>query len=184
MKKIEAYKAILATVDDCIAATAIDSSVDIRSNLKLLIKLEEISAEFGVEIPSYYGYGSDWYKLSDFQTIGIHGEAHRRTISWSDDDSQPENEWLYVICFPTGAYIFGQEYPTKTFQAFFNELKQFEPKYIDSANKALYFTSEKSAAVHAAFPEILQRYKGLVDAELKEKRVKALQDELEKLQGV
>jgi hypothetical protein len=38
--------------------------------------------------------------------------------------------------------------------------------------------------VHAAFPEILQRNKGLVDAELKEKRVKALQDELEKLQGV
>ena len=50
-------------------------------------------------------------------------------------------------------------------------------------NHALYFTSEKSAAVHAAFPEILQRNRSLVDAELKEKRVKALQDELEKLQG-
>jgi hypothetical protein len=184
MNKIEAYKAILTTVDNCIAATEIDSSVDIRHNLKLLIKLEEISSEFGVEIPSYYGYGCNWYELSDYQTIAIYGEAHSRTISCSDDGSQPENEWLYVIRFPTGAYIFGEEYPTKTFQAFFNELKQFEPKYIDSANKALYFTSEKSAAVHAAFPDILQRNKCLVDAELKEKRIKALQDELEKLQGV
>ena len=184
MKKIEAYKTILATMDNCIAATQINSSVDIRSNLKSLIQLEEISAEFGVEIPSYYGYGGDWYKLSDFQTIGFYGEDRNRTIAWSDDDSQPEDEWLYVIYFPTGAYIFGQEYPTKTFQAFFNELKQFEPKYIDSVNKALYFTSEKAASIHTAFPEILQRHKGLVDAELKEKRVKALQDELEKLQGV
>jgi hypothetical protein len=184
MKKIEAYKAILAIVDSCIAETQINSSVDIRNNLKLLIQLEEISTEFGVEIPCHYGYGSSWYKLSDFQTIGIYGEDHNRTISWSDDDSQPDNEWLYVICFSTGAYIFGQEYPTKTFQAFFNELKQFEPKYIDSMNTSLYFTSKKSAAIHAAFPEILQRYKGLVYDELKEKRIKALQDELEKLQGV
>lgn len=184
MNKIEAYKAILTTVNNCIAATEIDSSVDIRSNLKMLIQLEEISAEFGVEIPNYYRHGSDWYKLSDFQTIEIYGEAHHRTISRSDDGSQPENEWLYVIRLPTGPYIFDKEYPIKTFQAFFNELKQFEPKYIDSANKTLYFTSEKSSAVHAASPEILQRYKGLVDAELKEKRIKALQDELEKLQGV
>jgi hypothetical protein len=185
MKKIESYKAILATVDNCIAAKLIDSSVDIRSQLKLLIQLEEISTEFGVEIPSYYGYNRyDWYKLSDFQAIGIYGDDHNRTIAWSDDDCQPENEWLYVICFPEGAYTFGKEYTTKTFQGFFNELKQFEPKYTDKMNNALYYTSEKAAAVHAAFPEILQRYRGLVHAELKEKRVKDLRDELEKLQGL
>ena len=171
-------------MNNCIAATQIDSSVDIRHILKTLIQQEEISAEFGVEIPSYHGYGSDWYKLSDFQAIGLYGEDRNRTISWSDDDSQPENEWLYVICFPTGAYIFGKEYPTKTFNNFFNELKHFEPKYIDSMNHVLYFTSEKSASVHAAFPEIFRRYKALVDVELKGKRVKALQDELERLQGV
>lgn len=184
VKKIEAYKAILATVDSCLAATQIDRIVEFRSELKSLIRLEELSAEFGVEIPRYCGYGNCWYKLSEFQAIGFYGGDQNRTISCSDDGSQPENEWLYVIRFPTGAYIFGQGYPTKTFQKFFNELKQFGPKYIDSANRALYFTSEKSASIHAALPEIFKRYKGLVDAELKEKRVKVLQDELEKLQGV
>lgn len=53
MKKIEAYKAILTTIDSCVATTEIDSSADIRNNLKLLIQLEEISAEFSVEVPNH-----------------------------------------------------------------------------------------------------------------------------------
>jgi len=71
--------------------------------------------------------------------VGWWGEKYGRHISWSDDGKQPEDELLLVISFPTGAYIFGDDYPTEFFKEFFQELKTYNPKYTDTTNKTLYF---------------------------------------------
>lgn len=120
--------------------------------------------------------------FDDWSLVLYFNEEGERKISWSDDGRQPENEWLYVISFGTGAYIFGQSYPEETFRSFFTELKQFEPKYCDTANKSLYFTPDKAKAVHESFWEIFNRHKAMVEGELKKKRKAKLLEELKTLE--
>lgn len=122
--------------------------------------------------------------FDDWSRVLYFSEDYNRSISWSDDGRQPENEWLYVISFPTGPYIFGGEYPEETFRAFFAELKQFEPKYCDTANKSLYFAPDKAKAVYESFWEIYNRHKAMADSELKKKRKVELLEELKRLEGI
>ena len=103
---------------------------------------------FGAYLKDIYGLNIDpskinsleWNKFGDYLSIGKWGEKYRRTISWSLDGTQPVDETLLQISFPTGAYMFGEDYPTELFKLFFDELRAFGPKYIDMANKNLYFS--------------------------------------------
>jgi hypothetical protein len=178
MNKIEAYKLILKTIDDCNSQVTLDTDIS-RYNLPLLIKKSEIEEEFGIVIKNVKS--KTWFDCGYYSTIGLYGSAHGRSISWSDDDSQPEDEWLYQISFPTGAYIFGKDYCTNTFELFFAELKSFSPKYSDANNHNLYFTSDTAAKVHNALTGLLKKYSDLVQNEINEKRIVELQKELQKL---
>lgn len=115
------------------------------------------------------------------------GEGLDRKVSFSDNGTQPKNEWLYVVRFAAGPYIFGEyfkdQYPQETFRLFFNELKTFEPKYCDTRNNELYFTKETAHKVHAAFWEIFKKYKDMCQQEYERNRVKELEAELAKLKG-
>lgn len=181
MEKIEAYKEILSVLKRHDELLKDDYQIDIKGGIINRIKLQEISAEFGIELKA--DCNPNWCKVSEYAGIGIYGEDHNRTISWSDDGEQPDNERLYVINFPTGAYIFGGSYPNATFKAFFEELKSYKPKYTDTTNKGLYFTSETARHVHKDFSDILAKYEALVGGELKAKRIEALAAELERLQA-
>ena len=178
MKKIEEYKKILAVVNEC---TELDNSMRL-CDIEYAIKAEELYEEFGFGGVSQYRY-SDYVKVSDYAFIARYGKDSNRTISWSDDGSQPDDEWLYVISFPTGAYVFGNYYPTDTFNTFFNELKKFVPKYIDTANHSLYFSASNAKIAHNNFYEIFNKYKNLAAVENKKRRAEKLRKELEELEG-
>lgn len=177
MTKLEAYQKILKTIMDCAEQAGLPD-IGIY-NIELLIKTEELQEEFGIANLVYCSH--TWFKCGYYSTIGLFGEEHNRTISWPDDGRQPEDEWLYHISFPTGAYIFGEDYCTCTFDEFFAELKTYNPKYLDSANHSLYFTSDTAAKVHAALPELLKKYGSLVQNEINVKRILKLQEELKAL---
>lgn len=144
------------------------------------------SMEFGLEL-SYAGYNhyavegayDKWTRVLFIPKDADH------FIGCSDNGKQPQDEWLYIICFPTGPYIFGNYfndcYPKETFDEFFSKLKGFEPKYCDSVNKALYFTADKAKAAHEAFQPLFNKYKALVKDEMERKRIKELEQELAKL---
>ena len=108
-------------------------------------------------------------------------------ISWSDNGKQPDNEYLYKLSLNCGPYIFTSGYPSdsncprETFNAFFSELKTYNPAFVDTANNALYFRDDVAKLVHEEFPAIFSKYKDLVDDELKQKRRAELQRELENL---
>lgn len=186
-KKIKAFEEIIKVMDKHNEIVAHESSIDIRRTLTDKIKLQKIADSFSIELgPRYEGAGS-WLKLSEHCAIGLYGENHRRTISWSDDGRQPEEEWLYQISFPTGAYIFGDYfsdfYPTETFNAFFVELKSYGPKYSDSNNHNLYFSADTAKKVHEKFDEIFKKYRELAREEYKKIQVRKLQEELAELTG-
>jgi len=178
---IKAYEKLQEVIDANQEIFASDSDVQgIKASIKRL-KLED---RFGAKLTCH---GGDWYEsyypAAVSVYVGYYGGPHEREISWSDDGRQPENEWLYVLSFCTGPYIFGEGYPVNTFQDFFNELKAFGPKYSDTNNNTLYFTEEVSAKVHAALNPLYLKYKEQVNAEMKEKRKKELEAELAKLNG-
>lgn len=144
---------------------------------------------FGIELQEKYGFdikldevcSTDYFNLRGYMRIGLFGEKTRRTISWSDDGKQPENEYLLNISFPTGAYIFGDDYPTELFQQFFLELKSYNPKYSDTTNKNLYFTLESGSKVFNEFRTIINKYFEINKTDSRERKIKKLQGELEKL---
>lgn len=148
----------------------------------------ELSVLFNMKLK---GAGYYWYEkhigYGQCANIGLYSEEQRRQISWSDDGRQPENEWLCVISFPTGAYIFGDyfkdQYPKETFNAFFEELKAYGTKYCDSANHSLYYSTANAYVVCEAFPAIFKKYKDMCQQEYERQRVKELEAELAKLKG-
>ena len=104
-----------------------------------------------------------------------------RYISWSDDDTQPNNEWLMNISFPTGAYIFWDHYPKNIFEELFEELNSYWPKFIDTANKCLYFSLDKAWKIQSEYKTILKKYEELSRQEFVRIKKEKLQKELDSL---
>jgi len=145
---------------------------------------------FGVELVEKYGFkidpkridSTDWQKLKDNVIIGFWDGEHRR-ISWSDDGSQPNKETLLCISYPTGAYIFGGDYPTEFFQKFFLELKTYNPKYTDTANTSLYFSLDNASDIYNAYDSIIKRYYEENKVDIKKRNMDKMKAELAELES-
>lgn len=181
MNKTEkAYKEILKTLNKYKNDIIFDVS-DLETKAKNHL--------FGVELVEKYGFNLNpkvidntrWQRLKENIFIGFL-DGKNRKIAWSDDNRQPNNETLLCIEFPTGAYIFGDDYPQHIFNEFFSELKTYEPKYTDSANKCLYFTLDKAGKIFNDYDSILKKYYDKNREDLKQRKIDKLKDELSKLE--
>lgn len=125
---------------------------------------------------------SDNIFLSYFENAQEEKEKwYWRYISWSDNDSQPSNEWLMNLSFPTGAYMFWEHYPKDVFEKLFEELKNYWPKFIDTANKNLYYSLDKASKVQSEYKTILKKYEELSKQEFIRIKKEKLQKELDSL---
>lgn len=146
---------------------------------------------FGLELKEMYGLNIDpkkvnsttWHKLNDYCSIGFFGEKHNRTISWPDVKGQPKNELLLYFSFSTGAYMFGEDYPTGLFNDFWNELKSYKPKYSDTINHNLYFDLPNAKDVFNNFDVILRKYIDLNKEDYKLREISKLKEDLAKLES-
>lgn len=177
----DAYKAINALLkkhNDLI-------SYDVESLLR-----QSKNHLFGIELKETYGLNidpnkvnsTDWYKIDESFCIGIFGEKHHRTISWPDVKGQPKNEILLYISFSTGAYMFGQDYPTHLFNQFWDELKSYNPKYIDTMNHSLYFDLSNAKGIFNNYKSVLKKYCDLNEVDIKKRKADKLRAELEILE--
>lgn len=144
-----------------------------------IVELEEL---FGFNIPHSTMY-PHYINLKYNGNEAIMFAKEGKSISWSDDGRQPSNEWLYIISFSTGAYYFGDHYPEETFNEFFNELKEYNPKYSDTRNRTLYFSPENAITIHAVFEDIVKKYAELSAEEYKKQKAEKLRKELEELEN-
>ena len=153
-------------------------------------ELDNISKKhlFGIELKEKYGIDTnvrnvslDYNRFGEYRAIGWWGKKYRRTISWSDDGKQPVDELLLSLGFSTGAYIFGDDYPQELFQKFWQELKSYNPKYIDTSNSSLYFSMKNASKIFNEFNTILDKYHEINKKDMKERKIKKLQGELEEL---
>lgn len=182
MTAISAYTAILDTLDANAGVLDGDPAIDIRAGLRARIKIQEISDDFGIEIKDKDG-PPHWIKVNEYSRLCLMGEAHGRTIAWSDDDRQPVDEWLLAICFPTGGYIFGEDYPKETFTAFFEELASLNPDYLDTANHCLYFGKERAGHAFTSFGGVFEKYRALAKEERDRNKIAELKRRLKELTG-
>jgi hypothetical protein len=181
-KTDKAYKAIFKVLKKYKDAIVFDiDNLAIKAAYHLFgIKLKE---KYGLNINPKDIYSLDYQKLKDNVFIGWFGHKYNRTISWPDDDTQPEDELLLYIDFPTGAYIFGSDYPSAFFQKFFSELKKYNPKYTDSHNKSLYFSMDNASKIFNEYDIIIKRYHEENAIDIKKRGIRKMEDELLKLKS-
>jgi hypothetical protein len=151
---------------------------------------------FGIELKEVYGLdinpkaidSLDWLDFGKYRHIGRWGKKYNRTISWPNEGKQPNNELLLSIGFPTGPFIFtcgggfNQECPEDFFQTFWNELKSFNPDYVDDHNNCLYWKIENAKTIFNTFNNVLQKYYELNKEDRKQRKIKIMKEELYKLE--
>lgn len=178
-----AYLGVLRALEDnadVLQGNSTMCSAKAEANLKL--KQIGILREFKIEdVPLNTLYGYDSWELSSYSRLTYYSEG--RSISWEDNGNQPKDEWLYSVSFPTGAYIYGEGYPTKTFNTMFEELKSYNPKYCDTANKALYFDKSNAHKVHNELFKTLEKHRGKVAEEVKQRKINELKAQIDELEN-
>jgi len=145
---------------------------------------------FGLELVEKYGFNinpksirsTDWQELKANVFIGF-WDGERRKISWPNDGSQPSDETLLCFKYPTGAYIFGGDYPVEFFQKFFLELISYGPKYIDNANKSLYFSLDNAGVVFNTYDSLIKKYYDENKKDIKQRQIKKMKEDLAKLEA-
>ena len=172
LQRLEAFLETLNEYEDIL-----DYDTDCRPAVRNKIELIRLSDEFSI----------DFTRINHNQVYNFEVGGYARLLKWhegccvarSDNGKQPKaGENLYTISFPTGAYIFGDHYPTELFRQFFKELVAYDPEYLDTANKTLYFTSKNAKHIHDDFDDILRKYHDKVQSDKKRIRREQILREL------
>jgi len=162
---------------------------NLEKKSKLHLFGAKLKYKYGLDLNDKDIYSLDYNKFGEHIFISPYGKKYNRTISWSDDDKQPTDEILLGISFPTGAYIFGvggmfdEDYPVNLFNKFFNELKTYKPKYIDSRNSSIYFSLDNSKDIFNNFNNILKKYYEINKEDYKKRKIAKMKSEIEKLEN-
>lgn len=184
MKKVKkAYDEILQVLnkyrDICVFNVA-----ELESKAKLHLYGLELKEVYGLDVEPKDIRSFDWENFGDYRRIGLWGEKYRRTISWSVDGRQPEDEVLLQISFSTGAYIFGEDYPAEVFDSFWAELKTFKPDYTDDVNRGLYWKLSNAKEIFNSFNSIFRKYCEINRTDSKRRKMEKLKKELSELESL
>ena len=165
----------------------------IRIKAKNRVIRYEWEEKFGIKLNSNCRFAEyDYIRFDDYQTISYFKDGYvskkdgfGRSISWSEKDKQPVNEWLYEVSFPTGAYIFGDDYKgqKQLFQEFFEELRTYKPDYEDLHNSHLYWKIENAKKIMSKFQTILKKYHDKNKDELKTREIIKLEARLKEIKS-
>lgn len=146
-------------------------------------KLEKDYGIQDITLSMIQGSESNVYvRINDNMYIASMGEKYRRKISWPADGRQPDDEVMLVVSFPTGAYMFGDSYPTELFERLWEEIKSYDFKYVDDMNHNIYFPLDVAAPIVNGFHDLLSKYYKIFEEEANARRVEKLRQELARLE--
>lgn len=162
-----------------------------KDSLNYDFSMMELTAKnhlFGLELKEKYGLNVDLKRIDNIQWKELKRDVYltymdgiNRKISWSDNDKQPKGEYLILLKYPTGAYLFGNDYPTDFFQKFWLELKSFNPDYIDTTNRCLYFKLSNAKEIFNQYDSIVKKYYDLNKEDFKQREILRIENELQRL---
>lgn len=145
---------------------------------------------FGLELKEIYGLNinpkqvdsTDYQSFGD-KKIGLFGKRYNREIAWSVDGRQPDDEYLFTLGFPTGAFMFGEDYPTIFFQKFWLELKEYKPDYVDENNHCLYWKLKNAKAPFNDYDSLLKKYYEFNKEDIRRRKIEKMKAEIELLEN-
>lgn len=165
---------------------------DMKNSAEGHLMLIDWYEKYGLKISHEYNpHRNNYLKYSEYLVFNYFNDAERdkdngsgKYISWSDDGRQPNNEWLLKISFPTGAYIFGDDYNYQQdlFQEFIGRLKEYKPDYSDTVNKSFYWRLENCKPIFDEFNAILNEYREKNRSEFKKREADKLRKKLAELE--
>lgn len=133
-------------------------------------------------------YNSTYVELWGNKYISYYGDAEADKNKWywkyisrEDNGKQPKNERLFQLSYPDGAYIFWSSYQPDVFKSFFEELKTYWYKYVDTVNSYIYFPLEVASKILEDYDSIYNKYRELYKVTVAENDIKRLEEELQKL---
>ena len=130
-------------------------------------------------------YYSHYIHLTNDIALSLFVEGCGKEISWPDDGKQPSPGWYLVISFPCGAYTLNRDYPVESFNKFFEELKSFGAKHVDTVNHYLYFTldenTEPARKVYKAYNDLFKKYHDMGKEEVLQAKIAQAEEGLRKL---
>lgn len=192
----KAYEEILSVCEkyankDYLSDSEFEDIRKMRDQAKNHLMIVDWQEKYGINIRHNIRlYEYSYAKVDEYRSFSYFKDAkaekmsgYGKYISWEDDNKHPKDEWLLVIAFPTGPYIFGSDYLVDLFQEFWQELKTYNPKYCDSHNHYIYFSLEDSKEIFNNFPDILKKYYEKNKADAKNRKIKKMEEELEKLKS-
>ena len=159
-----------------------DDDYEIRNFMQEIdkkIKILEYKEKYDIDLQTRDFHNADWICIERFKGTIYIGKGMKVLNS---DVQLDENEKLIEFCYPTGAYIFGNDYDTKVFEEFFEELKKYNFKYIDDINAKLYFELEQGSKLLKDYDKICKKYQELYDLRSKERKKEELKKQLEMLE--
>ena len=169
-----------------------NTSVRLSKN-QILSEIDKInlSNEFGFELlgRDHTCFTPKGFGHLTYHIILAHYDGVYRMVNNISPTTQPKDEWLLNVSFPTGAYFlidggsFDKPYLSDLFNKMLGEFLDLKPKYVDRLNKSMYFTSDNAKEVLDKWDEITSKYKNLVGDELKKLKIEKLKAELEELNG-
>ena len=161
-----------------------------RNQILAEIDKVNLSNKFGFELldRDHTCYTPKGFEHLTYHIILAHYDGKYRKVDNITHKSQPTDEWLLKIGFPTGAYFlvyngFNKLYLSELFNKMLGEFLALNPKYVDRLNDSMYFTSDNAKEVLDKWNEITAKYKNIVLDELKKLKIEKLKAELEKLNG-
>ena len=174
------YEKVLSLIESNRDISRIDNETIKSIRDKHLLHLELIEV-YGINVAFENINNTDYLRINEFTVLSTFDGNSNRRISWSDDGSQPTNERLLNVSFPTGAYIFGDHYPTDLFNEFFLELKAFGCAYSDTKNSCLYYDLHTGSKVIIQLYGILKKYQDKNKDQVKYSEIKKLEQRLKAL---
>ena len=153
------------------------------------LSLIDLGEKLGTNIPAYHS--GTYMELMEGVALQKFYEGCAGRISYPDDGEQPVPGWYLVLKFPCGPYTFDRdltsEYPKKAFDAFFEELKSFGARHVDTVNNCLYFTLDVNPSpareVYKQYDGIFKKYHDMAKEETLAKRIAAAEAELAMLRS-
>ena len=177
---IDECRALLGAVCEFSGLLDYEPDLDFRDRIRNRMMLAEVERDFGLTPQT--NHFANHMKATDYSAISEWNS--NKSISWSDDGRQPDlGERLYIVSFPCGPYTLHPDYPKQAFGEFFDKLKNYGPKYSDTANNTLYFTPEKAKAVHNDLLRLIDQAREIGSREALEEKAERLRKELAQLEA-
>lgn len=180
LSKKEGYKKVLQIIKkyeldelhkvECLAEKGI-LAADIKEKYHVDVAIDSMNTNNGIWCSVHVLLGNMY--------IGHFGSKYNRDVTNNKQDC--DNELLVHLRFPTGAYVFGEDYPVDFFNRFWEELLSYNPKYVDSANHGLYFSIGNAAAFIDNYGAICMKYSKQNNVNMKMRRIAALRKEADQL---